>query len=95
MKSLLKELSEKSTEVIGEAVSVNTSTYERSHGKPKGRGQWLFGFGPNAGDSTDYLDDSKRNKTWMGTQAMPYAQAKKEAMKMASGLGFKTIAVLP
>jgi len=81
-------------QLLAESVTVDTSAYELSHGKPKGNGNWMFGFGPKAADSKDYLDNSKKNKTWMNARGT-YVQAKKEAAKMAGELGFKVIAVLP
>ncbi len=76
-------------------VRVREDMYIRSHGKPKGEGQWMFGFGPGAGSSKDYLDSSKRDKTWFRSPFASYGKAKTMAKKLAASLGFTEITTLP
>jgi hypothetical protein len=57
---------------IDEAISVDTSRYERSHGKkPKGRGSWAFYFDRAGGDAmfTPHSMDYKDAINWAKEQA--------------------------
>lgn len=71
---------------LGEAVEVDTSVYEYSHGrKPKGFGSWAFSF--------DKKDVSHDKMFW--AHQMTYGDALKEAKKEAKKRGAEVIFTQP
>jgi len=66
-------------------MNVDSTEYESSHGKsPRGRGYWIFSAG--------------RRGAWTQIQVVgerTYAEAKKEAIAQARGMGCSELVVCP
>lgn len=71
---------------VATRITVDTSTFERSHGKkPRGYGSWAFYNKPDHGDEFDKLFFAN------GT----YTEAKKAALAFAAESGWRRLWVLP
>jgi hypothetical protein len=72
---------------VATRITVDTSTFERSHGKkPRGFGSWAFYNKPDHGGEFDKL-------FW--SHVTNYSEAKKAALAHAAKVGWNRLVVLP